>query len=551
MNNKNSSKTYVSYNGIIKKLTETYISNNMFAGNISKPEVLADELLELIQNKIELENAVIPERCRKLKIPKCLENMSIAELILAFYPVKRISWTDSDRESNNLLCIYQTEGENRGLYISHKTAFANLIRRFNYCISDKNIGEIMSILSERAPLCSVTDNPDLVAVNNGIFDYRSKQLLDFSPDYVFTSKSKVNYNSQATNVTIHNPDDGTDWNVETWFESLSDNPEIIELLWQVAGAVIRPHVSWNKVVCFYSEIGNNGKGTLCELLRQLCGNSVAISFEQFEKDFLLEQLIGSNAVIGDENNTSAYLRSSEVLKSVITGDCLTINGKFKKPVTFRFQGLMVQCVNNLPKFSDKSESLTRRLLMVPFEKCFTGRERKYIKADYLKKPEVLEYVMYRVLHTSYYSFAEPQVCKDLVNEYKQFNDPVRQFLEDMLPELVWDLVPFRFLYELYKSWFKRNNPSGQVQGRNTFIKDIKQLMLNDSDWQVLDSPYPRGNRMDKPEPLIVEYDLGSEWRNPSYHGSDIDKICTPCAKASYRGLLRTGTSVNPVKQIIT
>ena len=350
MNNQNKGNTYTSYNSIVKEFTERYISRIQAGGNIPVPEDLADELLQDIQNKIELENSVIKERSRKFKNPKCLENISIAELILAFYPVKRISWTDSDRESNNLLCIYQTEGEDMGLYISHKTAFANLIRRFNYCISDKNIGETMSILTERAPLCSVTDNPDLVAVNNGIFDYRNKQLLDFTPDYVFTAKSKVNYNPLAANVTIHNPDDGTDWDVETWFESLSDNPEIIELLWQVAGAVIRPHVPWNKVVCFYSERGNNGKGTLCELFRQLCGNSVAISFEQFEKDFLLEQLIGSNAVIGDENNTSAYLKASESLKCIITGDCLTINGKFKKPVTFRFKGLMVQCVNNFPKF---------------------------------------------------------------------------------------------------------------------------------------------------------------------------------------------------------
>ena len=541
--NKTAVSNFKTYNDIVRECTRQYISGKQSAGTIPAPKDMANELLEKIQNEVELENVVLGDKTRRYKMPKHLENASIAELILAFYPVKRISWTESDRESNNLLCIYQTGGENRGIYAANRNAFANLIREFHYCISEKDIGEIMSILKDKSPLCSVTDNPDLIAVNNGIFDYRSKQLMDFSPDYVFTVKSKVNYNPQAGNVTIHNPDDGTDWDVETWFDSLSDDPDIVKLLWQITGAVVRPNVPWDKVACFYSEVGNNGKGTLCELLRQLCGNFAAISFEQFAQPFLLEQLIEAGAVIADENNTSAYLKSAEALKCIITGDCFTINGKYKKPVAFRFRGLMVQCVNSLPKFSDRSDSLARRILMVPFEKCFTGQERKYIKADYLKRPEVLEYVLKKVLNTSFYSFDEPAACKGLLNEFRQFNDPVREFLDEMLPELVWDLVPIGFLYDLYKAWFAKNNPNGLVLRKRQFIKDVNRLMRNDSGWQIIsDSPQPPKNRMDKPEPLIVEYNL-TAWKNPVYHGNDPDRICLPPLKGSYRGILRVQGAV--------
>lgn len=527
----------MNYNFVIRNVTEDFIKY-LSAGNIiPAPKDMADQLLKKIQENVELENSVA-QSGRKIKTPQRLENISIAELILAFYSVKRITWTNSDKESNNLLCIYQTDGENSGLYVPHKNAFANLIRQFQYCISDKDVKEIMSILSDMAPLCSVTRDKDLIAVNNGIFDYKNKKLLDFAPKYVFTAKSKVNYNPQAYNVVIHNQVDGSDWDVETWFNSLSDNPEIRELLWQVTGAVIRPHVPWNKVVCLYSEIGNNGKGTLCELLRQLCGNHVALSFEQFNKDFLLEQLIGASAIIGDENNTYTELKSSEILKCVITGDSFTLNGKYKMPVTFRFRGLMVECVNSLPKFSDKSESLTRRLLMIPFEKCFTGRERTYIKSDYLKRQDVLEYVLHKVLNTSYYSFQEPKACRELLEEYKQFNDPVSQFLTEMLPELVWDLVPFCFLYDLYKEWMKRNNPASPIQGKKTFIKDVKHLMANNNNWRILSkNPHPTGSLMDKPEPLIAEYGL-HDWKNPYYKGTDADRIYTTAPRSSYRGLLR-------------
>ena len=45
---------------------------------------------------------------------------------------------------------------------------------------------------------------------------------------------------------------------------------------------------------------------------------------------------------------------------------------------------MIQCLNDAPKFRDKTDSMLRRIIFVPFDKCFTGRERKYIKEDYLK-----------------------------------------------------------------------------------------------------------------------------------------------------------------------
>lgn len=68
----------------------------------------------------------------------------------------------------------------------------------------------------------------------------------------------------------------------------------------------------------------------------------------------------------------------------------------------------------------------------------------------MKRKEVVEYVMYKVLNINYYEFDLPEACKNALEEYKEFNDPVRQFMSEIMPELQWDLVPFTFLYDLYK-----------------------------------------------------------------------------------------------------
>ena len=74
-------------------------------------------------------------------------------------------------------------------------------------------------------------------------------------------------------------------------------------------------------------------------------------------------------------------------------------------------------LNEMPRVKDKSDSFYRRQLFIPFTKCFTGAERKYIKDDYLKRKEVVEYVMYKVLNMNYYEFDVPEACKTALEEY--------------------------------------------------------------------------------------------------------------------------------------
>lgn len=524
-------------NEVLSSTTKGYL-RDLDTSNGIDTELIEAELLEIIRNAFELENS-IKQKNRRWAIPQELPNFIIAEIILRLYSVRRLLWAGSECDGNYDLVIYQTDGKNEGIYVADKDALSRLIRNYNRAISMKSVDEVISNLAVNAPLCKANENPDLIAVNNGIFDYKTKRLLPFAPDIVFTAKSSVNYNPNAVNISIHNDSDNTDWDVESWMNDLSDDPEIVQLLWQMLGAIIRPNVSWNKVACMYSNTGNNGKGTLCELMRNLCGkgNYANIPFSDFGKDFMLQPLTHVSAIITDENKPKSFTSAADALKAIISGDAFTVNRKFLIPITMKFKGLMVQCVNDLPRFLDKTDSLYRRFLMIPFEKCFTGKERKYIKNDYLNKQDVLEYVLYKVLNTSYYEFSEPDACKALLNEYKVFNDPIRQFIDEVLPECVWDLIPNQFLYDLYKAWFSKNSPSGQVQGKNSFIKDVQNILVGSSEWTITTGSVPTRNLMDKPEQLIIEYDL-KDWMNNIYRGGNTNKICTPTVKSSYSGLLR-------------
>lgn len=148
------------------------------------------------------------------------------------------------------------------------------------------------------------------------------------------------------------------------------------------------------------------------------------SLKNFSEPFMLEPLTRVSAVITDENDTGTFVDDAAALKSVITGDPFQLNRKHKAPRNVLFRGFMIQCVNELPKLRDKSESMYRRLLVIPFDKRFQGCERKYIKDDYLNRQDVLEYVLYRVLaETDYYELAEPDACSALLDDFRVANDP--------------------------------------------------------------------------------------------------------------------------------
>jgi len=131
-----------------------------------------------------------------------------------------------------------------------------------------------------------------------------------------------------------------------------------------------------------------------------------------------------------------------------------------------------------------------------------------------------------------------------LQEYKEYNDPVRQFVSEMLNICVWDFLPFSFLYDLYKSWLKRVSPNSQAVGKTTFTNELLKLIKDDPTlgW-VCDDKQKQvrvGAMMSKAEYLIVQYDL-TQWKNIAYRGNDLNQICTPIQNGKYRGIRRVIT----------
>lgn len=531
-------------NYIIQHETRRFI-DNLDPSNPPTPTEIEIDLIQQIKAQIQILNADLDSKNRMVA-PKALNHSQIAELMMALYPIAKIIVSENEDDPDaNVLAIYQNEGKFKGTYRYNKKDLRKIARQFKYGLNMREFEEIEEVLKDIAPQKRRTTDPDLIAVENGIFNYKTKELQPFDPELVYLSKSQVAYNEHAKNVIIHNDDDDTDWDVETWVEELSDDPEIVKSLWEIMSAIVRPHVRWDKAAWLFSTKGANGKGTLVTLMRNLVGqNSYAsIPIDDFsgKNQFSLAPLLNATSVIVDENDVGTYIDKAANLKAVVTNDVVTIEKKGKDRIAYQFYGFMVQCLNEFPQVKDKTNSFNRRQLFIPMNKSFEGVERKYIKTDYLFRQDVLEYVLFKVLNTNFYTLSTPEASKEILEEFKSNNDPLYDFTSIMLEDLAWDVVPSDFLYDLYEAWYLKNvSKKGQIGSKIKFKREVETIIQQKfkDKWEYHKGQYRMTvTDITNPEPYIVQYKLEDWYADTT--STNVDKLSKPnLAGRRYSGVFK-------------
>ena len=513
------------------------------------PKGVARFLLGRINNRLISENTTNELKGQRAhRLLKALPPAVIATCIL-HRELKHTGLIGKSRATAELM-TYEDAGPDEGLYVPAEDSIRRLARQYHYTISSKDLNAVVECVRDSVSLLKESEDSDVVALANGLFNLRTKELRPFSPDVVLTSKASVAFRENATTCPVI---DG--WSVDEWIRGLANNDlDVDKLFWQVIAALFRPDHSFNKAALLYSPTGSNGKGTFVELLRNLVGveRVATLSMSDFSEQFLPEELRSAFCVLSDENEVGYYLKEAGAFKAWVTHDWTRFNVKHGSMTSIKGRGLCVFCANELPSSKDKSESLYRRFIPIPFLKRYVGAdENKAIKNDYVKLPEVLEYVAHKALMMDLFdSFIEPAVCKELLNQIRVENDPVLQFAEDFLPQFKWDLLPWGFLYGVYSAWMRKEVPNGRAVNSREFNKRLSAYVDDNPScgWAVLRGA--DGKQIPKrtkglivgDEPLAVEYNL-SDWIDLQPVNGSVSKIGIPHnIRLMERGLLRAGTS---------
>lgn len=381
---------------------------------------------------------------------------------------KYIQFCLYDKKEGTKLAMYQPE---EGIYTQNEDVIRRVISWLEPSLDQRKAGTVIYHLKNMAEFKSKTVSRFLIPVKNGIFNVKTKQLEPFSADYVFTAKIATPY--------VENPNlpDIEGWNVDRWLHDLASGEADTELLlWQVISASMNGNYSRKKSIWLFSD-GNTGKGTYQQLIMNLVGidNVATLKLPQFSEKFALPMLEEKVVCIGDDVPSNVNIDDSSNFNSVVTADYVPVEQKGKPKYTVQFNMTIIQSTNGLPKIHNKSEGTYKRFLIIEFKKQFLGDDDNWrIKGEYIKRQDVLEYVLHKAINIDFEQFINPVSSQQLLESYKVDNDPVQEFKQEVFDKFTSVRLPVSYVYACYEAFCEASGY--KPLGSRKFISSLERIL---------------------------------------------------------------------------
>lgn len=101
-------------------------------------------------------------------------------------------------------------------------------------------------------------------------------------------------------------------------------------------------------------------------------------------------------------------------------------------------------------------------------------------------------------------------------QFKGDNEPIREFLKEVLREARIDFLPTTLLWDLYRKWITRNAPGTEKMHRNRFYRELRDIIATEyPGWEYDDTVRDVRRLMEGDEPLLQDYNL-KEWMDDGY-----------------------------------
>lgn len=195
---------------------------------------------------------------------------------------------------------------------------------------------------------------------------------------------------------------------------------------------IYPNIEWKKILynilfpeskplfhIFYDDgVGGTGKSTLLEVLTKIVGEKFVsnVLLDQFGNRFIFSNMLGKYLNIGDDNGKNDELQNVGTLKSIVTGNRVTIDRKNISPIEVRIFAKQLFATNILPYIDFTDGGIMRRLNIVKMNKVIPkGRKMPIIDDN-------------EIGHIIYEIFESPSDLEENNNELAITSSPLYRFL---------------------------------------------------------------------------------------------------------------------------
>lgn len=330
---------------------------------------------------------------------------------------------------------------------------------------------------------------NIINFQNGVLRLNTMELTPHSPDILSTIQIPCKWNTEGKIPACPVFD--------SYLNTLANgDEEIIRFLWQYIGVTISniPGYITKKALFLYGA-GNTGKSQFLELLSRLVGKSNFTSTELKK----LEEKFGTFCIlhkrlVGSPDMSFAKIVEMKIFKNLTGGDDIDFEQKGKDPITNKYNGMLLFCCNDLPKFGgDKGDNVYERMIIIPCNNIIPPEKRDngLIDKMYAEREAIVNKAVQALKEfiTNGFKFDIPAVCEKETRNYKLNNDNVLQFLDEctMLRKAQYtnykDNCTTANMYTAYKRWIEENGERYQAT-KSEFINSACQFYGYTKKWEI-------------------------------------------------------------------
>ena len=315
--------------------------------------------------------------------------------------------------------------------------------------------------------------PDCIVVENGIVDLkvlferkRMSALTPHNPSFVSQVCLPFKYKPKAR--------------CPKWLRfvrQILPDPGSQQLLKEIFGYCLTFDTSQQKFFMFEGT-GGNGKGVVTNILTKLLGESNIsnLPLESFGKDHdpvvMLGKLVNITSEIGPLDRVA-----EGQLKRFTGEDAMNFNPKFRQPFSARPTARILISTNVRPNFTDRSDGVWRRLIIMPFPVTIPEERRdpQLVGKLTAEMSGIFNWAVEGATSLRRRNqFIDPKICRAARDDFKQESNPARMFLEEMYELDSNGEVSKTALYREYKTYCDEGGYKPPLNGAN-FAKEVLHL----------------------------------------------------------------------------
>lgn len=463
-------------------------ARNYFINNIS---TVATNASDVQQPACSASTVIVSTKIDSMVIGNRLDTVAFAEFMASKYlylcavnrKTKRsdfyryIDGVYRPYSDDELRCAIRRELKPLGNVYCSSNIIEEICKQIHFCVSH---------ISDEELNC----RDDLINFRNGILDVPSCRLLSHTPSIYSSVQIPCDWNPNPSEPTVFN---------RFMNDLTSGDSETKELLMQFLGLIISNYPCYRlKKALFLTGAGNTGKSKLKALAEHIVGeeNCVSVSLDDIEKTrFMMSSLYGKR-LAGCADMNYSHFSSLSNFKQLTGGDSITVDEKFKQPITFTYTGLLWFCCNVLPSFSgDNGKWVYDRFLVVPCKNPIPEEKQDTnILEKMLKEKESIVYLAvmaFKRLIDNDFKLINPTACIKARESYEYKNNNVISFFNECCSIKEngnnWKQHTKREVYLLYTNWCKNNsiypesNQKFKEELQKYLNKSAKDLVVRKSD----------------------------------------------------------------------